>query len=148
MKFQLSAIAAILALITPTMCVSFIALILSMLNLSSPNSLADAATGAGENIAAREPSHEDLMFAARDVLNTIERLNARDETYKEIYARDLDSVNELKARELLAEMLAPLVRRKQPWSKSCPDCGKVFYTEAAFLGHAYDGCGRGTNRRH
>ena len=88
------------------------------------------------------------MFAARDVLNTIENLNARDETFSNVYARDLDAVNEFKARELLAEMLTPLVRRKQAYYQTCKYCGKAFSSEGAYIAHAYDGCGTGKKPRH
>jgi hypothetical protein len=139
MKLQLFLIATVLGLTAPIMHVAFIASTFYHCSTFLTHSLADVALGA-DHIAAREPSHEELMFAARDVLNTIEDLNARDETFRNVYARDLDAVNEFKARELLAEMLTPLVRRKQGWYKTCPDCGKGFTTEGAFLAHAYDGC--------
>jgi tRNA(Ile2) C34 agmatinyltransferase TiaS len=67
-----------------------------------------------EDHVAREVSYEDLMLAERDVMSMIER----GESDNEIYAREVE--DELNAREILMEMLQPLVRR----DPRCDQCGR------------------------
>jgi hypothetical protein len=84
----------------------------------------------------REISDEDLMFAARDILDNID-LNTRsfEDDYAELSARDFDEgLSAFEARDLLREMLAPLVRRG---SFPCryPRCDKKFLSEAQRNSH-------------